>query len=47
MGDIGKDHDVVTLTLAGETVPDVHTLAVLESALDTELWPRWPDRSAR
>lgn len=43
----GIDPTSLGRTLAGETVPDVHTLAVLESALDTELWPRWPDRSAR
>ena len=43
----GIDPTSLGRTLAGETVPDVHTLAVLESALDTELWPRWRDLSAR
>ena len=29
-------------TLSGETVPDVHTVAVLEEALDAALWPDYP-----
>jgi hypothetical protein len=28
--------------LAGETVPDVHTVAVLEDALGVPLWPVYP-----
>jgi hypothetical protein len=28
--------------LSGETVPDVHTVAVLEQALDAALWPTYP-----
>jgi DNA-binding phage protein len=42
----GIDPTSLGRTLSGETVPDVHTVAVLEVALDTELWPRYPDRSA-
>lgn len=38
----GIDATSLGRTLAGETVPDVHTLAVLETALDADLWP---DRS--
>lgn len=40
----GIDPTSLGRTLTGETVPDVHTVAVLESALDTELWPRYADR---
>ncbi len=36
----GIDATSLGRTLAGETVPDVHTLAVLEDALAAELWPR-------
>ncbi|CAB4885346.1 MAG: hypothetical protein F2793_08855 [Actinobacteria bacterium] len=35
----GIDATSLGRTLAGETVPDVHTVAVLEMALDTDLWP--------
>ncbi len=40
----GIDPTSLGRMLGGETVPDVHTVAVLEGALDTELWPRYPDR---
>lgn len=43
----GIDPTSLGRMLAGETVPDVHTVAVLEQALDAELWPRYPDRSER
>ena len=36
----GIDATSLGRTLAGETVPDVHTLAVLEDALAAERWPR-------
>ena len=42
----GIDATSLGRMLSGETVPDVHTVAVLEAALDTELWPRYPDRTA-
>ena len=35
---------IVANYLAGETVPDVHTVAVLEDALQCELWPAWATR---
>jgi hypothetical protein len=35
----GIDPTSLGRTLTGETVPDVHTLAVLEDALETDLWP--------
>ncbi len=41
----GIDPTSLGRMLSGETVPDVHTVAVLEDALNTELWPRYPDRS--
>ena len=41
----GIDATSLGRTLAGETVPDVHTVAVLEDALGAALWPRYPDRS--
>jgi DNA-binding phage protein len=41
-GAAGIDPTSLGRTLAGETVPDVHTVAVLEDALGVELWPRYP-----
>jgi DNA-binding phage protein len=38
----GIDATSLGRTLAGETVPDVHTVAVLEDALGTALWPVFP-----
>ena len=38
----GIDPTSLGRTLAGETVPDVHTVAVLEEALDVPLWPAYP-----
>ena len=32
--------------LSGETVPDVHTVAVLEDALGIPLWPDYASRQA-
>lgn len=40
----GIDPTSLGRMLAGETVPDVHTVAVLEAALDVELWPAYPER---
>jgi len=40
--DAGIDATSLGRTLAGETVPDVHTVAVLEDALGTALWPTYP-----
>ena len=40
----GIDPTSLGRTLAGETVPDVHTIAVLEDALETELWPSYSSR---
>lgn len=40
----GIDPTSLSRMLSGETVPDVHTVAVLESALDAELWPAYSDR---
>ncbi len=40
----GIDPTSLGRTLAGETVPDVHTVAVLEDALGTPLWPDFADR---
>jgi hypothetical protein len=40
----GIDPTSLSRTLSGETVPDVHTLAVLEDALGVPLWPEWQDR---
>ena len=40
----GIDATSLGRTLAGETVPDVHTVAVLEDALQCELWPVWATR---
>ena len=42
----GIDATSLGRTLAGETVPDVHTVAVLEDALGVELWPRRHPRGA-
>jgi len=42
----GIDATSLGRMLSGETVPDVHTVAVLEAALDAELWPRFPERTA-
>lgn len=38
----GIDPTSLGRTLAGETVPDVHTVAVLEDALGVGLWPDYP-----
>jgi DNA-binding phage protein len=38
----GIDATSLGRTLSGETVPDVHTVAVLEDALGTALWPVFP-----
>jgi DNA-binding phage protein len=38
----GIDPTSLSRTLAGETVPDVHTVAVLEDALGVPLWPTYP-----
>ncbi len=40
----GIDATSLGRTLAGETVPDVHTVAVLEDALGTPLWPVFAER---
>lgn len=40
--DAGIDATALGRMLSGETVPDVHTVAVLEAALDTPLWPTYP-----
>ncbi len=40
----GIDATSLGRMLAGETVPDVHTLAVLEDAVATDLWPPRRDR---
>jgi hypothetical protein len=42
----GIDPTSLGRTLAGETVPDVHTLAVLEDALETDLWPTREKRTS-
>jgi len=38
----GIDPTSLGRTLSGETVPDVHTVAVLEEALGVALWPDYP-----
>ena len=38
----GIDATSLGRTLSGETVPDVHTVAVLEDALGAALWPTFP-----
>jgi ribosome-binding protein aMBF1 (putative translation factor) len=38
----GIDPTSLGRTLSGETVPDVHTVAVLEDALGIPLWPEYP-----
>ena len=38
----GIDATSLGRTLSGETVPDVHTVAVLEDALGVPLWPVYP-----
>jgi hypothetical protein len=38
----GIDATALGRMLSGETVPDVHTVAVLEAALDVPLWPTYP-----
>lgn len=38
----GIDPTSLGRTLSGETVPDVHTVAVLEDALGVPLWPTHP-----
>jgi hypothetical protein len=38
----GIDPTALGRMLAGETVPDVHTVAVLEDALGVPLWPVYP-----
>ena len=38
----GIDPTSLGRTLSGETVPDVHTVAVLEGALGVPLWPTYP-----
>jgi hypothetical protein len=40
----GIDPTALGRTLSGETVPDVHTVAVLEDALGVPLWPSWQER---
>lgn len=40
----GIDPTSLGRMLSGETVPDVHTVAVLEAALDVELWPAYSQR---
>jgi DNA-binding phage protein len=41
-GPAGIDPTSLGRMLSGETVPDVHTVAVLEDALDAALWPEYP-----
>jgi DNA-binding phage protein len=41
-GAAGIDPTSLSRTLSGETVPDVHTVAVLEEALGVPLWPDYP-----
>ena len=41
-GDAGIDPTSLGRMLNGETVPDVHTVAVLEVALGAPLWPDYP-----
>jgi DNA-binding phage protein len=43
----GIDATSLGRTLAGETVPDVHTVAVLEDALGVALWPDYPRATPR
>jgi hypothetical protein len=40
--DAGIDPTALSRMLSGETVPDVHTVAVLEDALGVPLWPAYP-----
>ena len=40
--DAGIDPTALGRMLSGETVPDVHTVAVLEDALGVPLWPTYP-----
>jgi hypothetical protein len=42
----GIDPTSLGRMLSGETVPDVHTVAVLEDALEAELWPNYLERRA-
>lgn len=42
----GIDATSLGRMLSGETVPDVHTVAVLEDALGVPLWPTWDERAA-
>jgi hypothetical protein len=42
----GIDPTSLGRMLSGETVPDVHTVAVLEDALGTALWPTWETRTS-
>ena len=42
----GIDPTSLGRTLGGETVPDVHTVAVLEDALGVALWPDYPRASS-
>ncbi len=41
-GPAGIDPTSLSRMLSGETVPDVHTVAVLEDALNAALWPEYP-----
>ena len=41
----GIDPTSLGRMLSGETVPDVHTVAVLETALDVDLWPVYTERN--
>lgn len=41
-GAAGIDPTSLSRTLGGETVPDVHTVAVLEDVLGVPLWPEYP-----
>ena len=36
----GVDRQTITRTLSGATMPDLNTIACLESGLDVPLWPR-------
>lgn len=41
----GVSHSVISRIVNGDTWADTATLARLELGLDTDLWPRRPDKS--
>ena len=46
-GIAGIAHTTVQRILSGERWPDIASIALLEDALKTPLWPRFDDRAAR